>query len=371
MNGHIRQRSNGSFELRYRAGNKTVTTTFRGGKRDAERELRRLLTMVDRNVHPDDPDRQTVGRWLEKWLEITKPEVAARTYITREAAIRVHLKPALDGILLGRLAPADLQNFYAKIGTGGLKASSARGVCSILNTALNRAVELRLIGSNPGDAVRKRKPKRVQATRPMVLDRQQCQALIAAAKGNDIYIAVLIALSTGMRRNEILALRWDHIDLAGGEIHVEQSVVFIKGTTTRKTPKNGKTRVVTIPDAIVLELRRLKREQAEQLLHLGIRQTSLTEVCLRGADGTIRSPYSLSDAFAALVKRTGLPACNFHSTRHTHASELLRAGVPVNVAAVRLGHSDGGMLLLKTYAHTTDEMARDAARRIGAMFEKL
>jgi integrase len=371
MTGHIRARSAGSYELRYQADGKTITKTFRGGKREAERELRRLLSLVDNNRHPNDPDRLTVAQWLARWLLIIKPEVAAQTWVNCETAVRVHLIPALGAIQLARLAPGDLQQFYSAIGAGTLMASSARRVCSIFNTAITRAVELRLIAANPGDVVRKRMPRREAPTAIAVLDHLQCAQLLAAARPTDIYAPILTGLATGMRRNEILALQWDHVDLVAGEVHVDESVVHIRGVTTRKAPKNGRSRNITIPAEVVAELRRIRREQAEALLALGVRQDGSTPVCMRGADGTIRSPYSLSDAFTALVKRAGLPACNFHTLRHSHASELMRAGVPVNVAAARLGHSDGGMLLLKTYAHTTDAMARDAATRIGALFGKL
>lgn len=371
MTGHIRQHSAGSFELRYRAGSKTKTETFRGTKREAQRRLRELLTLVDHNRHPNDPERQTVEQWLARWLSIIKTEVAAQTWVNCEVAVRVHLVPALGGIQLARLSPADLQNLYGALNIGELKASSARRVCSILNTAIARAVELRLLAVNPADAVRKRMPKREAQGSVKALDHVECEALLAAAKDSDIYPAVLLGLATGMRRNEILALRWDRVDFSAEEIRVEQSVVHIRGVTTRKAPKNGQSRTITLPAEVMAELRRIKREQAEELLRLGVRQAGSTEVCLRGADGAIRSPYSLSDAFVALVKRAGLPACNFHTLRHSHASELLRMGVPVHVAAARLGHKDGGALLLKVYAHSTDKAAREAADRISGMFSKL
>lgn len=366
--GHVRARSRGSFELRYQVGGKTKTETFRGTKRDAQRRLRELLTLVDQNRHPDDPDRLTVAQWLDRWLGIVKAEVAARTWIGCEVAARVHIAPALGDRPLARLAPSDLQQFYSAISASGLKASSARQVCSVLNTALNRAVELRLISTSPADAVRKRMPKPDAPGAVAVLDHVQCGTLLAAARDSDIYMPVLIGLATGMRRNEILALRWQHLDFEAQEIHVEQSVVYIRGETTRKGPKNGKARTIAVPAEVMSELRRLRAAQAEGLLHLGVRQTGATEVCRRGADGAIRTPQSLSDAFALLAKRAGLGACNFHMLRHSHASELLRMGVPVHVAASRLGHQDGGALLLKVYAHTTDQAARDAADRIRGLF---
>src|SRR6266496_3994525 len=201
MTGHIRQRSAGSYELRYRASSsKTITTTFRGGKREAERELRRLLSLVDNNRHPNDPDRLTVAQWLERWLSILKTKIAAQTWIVHEAAVRVHLVPALGAIQLARLAPGDLQQFYGAIGAGRLKASTARQVCKILNIAINRAVELRLISTNPGDAVRKRRPRPEAPTAMAVLDHLQYRHLLAAARPTDLYAPILIGGVTGMRR---------------------------------------------------------------------------------------------------------------------------------------------------------------------------
>jgi integrase len=372
MNGHIRQRSAGSWEVRYRAAGKIRTATVRGGKRDAERRLRELLTLVDQNRHPDDPERLTVERWLDRWLGIVKTELATQTHLGYESAVRVHIAPAIGDRQLVRLAPVDIQAFYTGLSAGHIQASTARRIATVLSAALNRAVELRLIPNSPATAVRKRRPRPPSVPEtPAVLDREQCEALIAEARGSDIYIAVLLGLATGMRRNEILALRWGQIDLAVGLIRVAESIVHIKGETTRKTPKSGQTRIVTIPPEVVADLRTLKAEQAEALLRLGVRQDNSTEACRRGADGYMRTPRALSSAFTTLAKHAGMPACNFHVMRHSHASELLRLGAPVHAVAARLGHRDGGALLLKTYAHVTDAVARDAAARLGSLFAKL
>jgi integrase len=335
MTGHIRQRWPGSWEIRYRAGSKTKTETVRGGKRDAQRRLRELLTLVDRNQHPNDPDRLTVAAWLDRWLGIVKAELAAQTHMGYETAVRVHIAPALGDRLLTRLAPADVQNFYSALSAGAIQASTARRICTILSAALNRAVELRLIAASPAAALRKRQPQPA-ATGPMVLDRQQCEILLAAARENDVYIAVLLGLATGMRRNEILALRWDQVAFDAAEIRVEHSIVHMHGVTTRKAPKNGEARSITIPPEVVAELRGIKAGQAEQMLRLGVRQNASTEACRRGADCEMPTPRALSAAFERLAKRAGMPACNFHVMRHTHASELLRLGVPVHAVAKRL-----------------------------------
>jgi integrase len=316
--GTIRQRSPGSFEIRYQVGRKTKTETFRGGKREAEKRLRALLSLVDKNLHPYDPDRLTVAGWLQRWLGIIEPEVAKQTHANYEAMVRSWIEPALGSFQLARLSPADLQGFYTTIAASRLRPSSAAHACIVLNIALSRAVELRLIVTHPGKAVRKRKPRAAAPTadRP-VLDRDQCTTLLAAARATDLYVLVLTGLATGARRSEILALRWDDVDFDAGEINIRESIVRLRGVTTRETPKNGKSRVVTIPDPIVAELRRIKRVQAEELLRVGVRQDGTTEVCRRGADGTIRSPLSVTNAFLRLVQ-AGRPArCDVsHSSAH-------------------------------------------------------
>lgn len=371
MTGHIRQRSPGSWEIRYRAGSKTRTETLRGGKRDAQRRLRELLTLADHGRHPDDPDKLTVGRWLDRWLGYVKAEKAAQTHLNYKTVVETHIKLALGDVLLSRLTPARLQEFYSTIGASGLKASSIKQYCTILRIALARAVELRLLAVNPADGIRKRLPKPpAPAHHHHVLDRKQCATILAAAKGSEFYPPIMLALATGARRNEILALRWADVDLDGAELCIRESIVRLGGETSRKAPKNGEQRTVTLPPEAVAELRRLKREQAMQLLRLGVRQDAAIEVCRRGGDGRMMNPHTLTVAFARLAKRLGL-TCHFHDLRHAHASELLRQGVPVHVAAARLGHKDGGALLLRTYAHATDDAARDAANKVGGLLGKL
>ena len=181
--GHIRQRSPGSWEIRYRAGGKTKTETVRGGKRDAQRRLRELLTLADQGRHPENPDRLTVAQWLVRWLGIVKPELAAQTHIGYETVVRVHVVPAIGDRQLSRLAPADIQNFYSVLSAGKLQASTARRIATTLNAALNRAVELRLIAISPAAPLRKRQPKPAASDMPAVLDRQQCETLLSGGTG--------------------------------------------------------------------------------------------------------------------------------------------------------------------------------------------
>jgi integrase len=371
--GHIRERSPGAFELRYSLGTdpatgkrKIATATFRGSKKDADKELRRLLYQVDQNQHPKDPDRLTTGQWLQRWLEQTRGEVAPQTHRRYETAVRNHLVPTLGHVLLVRLSPVDVQGLYSCLAQGTLAPRSRRHVALILTNALNRAVEQRLIATSPAQPLRRRLP-RVERREMAVLDQSQSQQLLVAARPTALYPAIMLALATGMRRNEALALRWTNVDFDRGSILVAESLEEIGKTIRVKPPKNDKARTVTLPASANEELRCLKRDQAEQLLGLGVRQTGDTLVCTR-EDGSMLRPSMLSDGFRALIRRTGLPVIRFHDLRHSHATQLLLAGVHPKVAAERLGHADVG-LTLNTYSHVLPGMQEDAAARIDAVFQ--
>jgi integrase len=367
VNGHIRPRSPGSFELRYRVGAKTVTTTFRGGKRDAERELRRLLRLVDENQHPNDPDRLTLAQWLERWLGQVRGETAPQTHLRYESVCRVHIVPALGEFLLTRVGVSDVQSFYSALASGtDLSARSRKNISKVLTNALNRAVEQRLIATSPAQALKKRLP-RVEQAEMRVLDQAQSQQLLAFARSDILYPAIFIALATGARRGEILALTWSRVDFDRSSIRISESVEQIASSIRMKPPKSGTFRTVDIGSAVLEELRRLKVEQAEALLALGIRQTTSTLVCCR-PDGAMLTPSQLSDNFRkTLIRKSGLPRVRFHDLRHSHASQLLAAGVNIKVVAERLGHADPA-ITLRVYSHLMPGAQAEAAARIDAIF---
>jgi len=381
--GHIRERSPGSFELRYDLGTdlatgrrKTVTTTVRGSRKDAERELRRLLHAVDTGQHVD-PNRLTVRDWLCRWLDIIRPELAPRTYGRYAEIVRDQLLPALGNIPLAKLAPAQIQDFHSKLATGerrdgkegGLSSGSRRLVHAVLRISLNRAVELQHLFKNPCDALRRRLPK-AEKHEMVTLSPDQATALLQASRDRpSVYISIFIALMTGARRGEACALRWRNVDLDRGVIRVAESLEQTKGGTLRfKAPKNGKSRAITLPTSAIAELRQLKRDQAERLLRVGIRQDGATLLCAQD-DGRALAPDVLTAAFTRLVRSLGdgFPRVHFHSLRHSHATQLLLAGVHPRVAQERLGHATAAMTL-DIYSHVTSAMQEDAAAKIDAIF---
>ena len=204
--GHIRERSPGSWELRYglrtnpgTGRRRTITSTVRGTRRDAEKELRRLLRTLDTGEHVD-PTRITVGDWLGAWLVAVKGEVSPRTYERYAEIVGNFLVPELGALPIAKLAPANIQTAYAKWATGGrrdgktggLAARTRRHIHRVFNAALVRAVEQQVIARNPADAFRKRLPK-VERKEMVTLSPPQSRQLLDAIAHARVYWPVLLA----------------------------------------------------------------------------------------------------------------------------------------------------------------------------------
>ena len=202
------------------------------------------------------------------------------------------------------------------------------------------------------------------------LTAEQSTVLLAAIRHTRVYWPVLIALSTGMRRGEVLALRWKNVELDRGVVRVVESLEQTRSGGLRfKAPKTDRARAVTLPTFAVEDLRRRKREQAEELLALGIRLNGETLVCAR-ADGEPHQPRSLTHEFTYLVARiSDLPRVRFHDLRHSHATQLLLAGVHPKVAQERLGHSTISTTL-DLYSHVSATIQEDAAAQLDSAFRR-
>jgi integrase len=379
--GHIRQRTPGSWELRYSLGRdpasgkrRVVTTTVQGKRRDAEKELRRLLRTLDTGEHVD-PSRMTLRQWLTTWLATVREEITPKSHERYAEIVENFLVPALGNLPLVKLAPSQIQDAYNTWGTsgrrdgkaGGLSARTRRHIHRILRSALARAVEQQLLARNPADAFRKRLPK-VEHREMVTLSAEQSAHLLEAIKHTRIYWPVLLALSAGVRRGEVFALRWKNVDLERGSLRVVESLEQTKLGIRFKAPKSGKARAITLPVFAINELKRLKRLQAEELLMLGVRQTGETLVCAR-ADGQPLQPQSLTHQFTRLINRVkDLPRVRFHDLRHSHATQLLLAGVHPKVAQERLGHATI-TTTLDLYSHVTETMQSDAAEKLDVLFQ--
>ncbi len=371
-NGSIECRSSGSYRIRYSLGRDPVTgnrkfgsKTVTGTSNEAERELRRLLRTVDTGEHVA-PSRIKVGDWLELWVTSTKAEVSPKTHERYAEIVRCYLKPALGSIALQRLTPADIQRAYNNFERNP-SPRTRRHIHRILKSVLTRAVEQQALPRNPADALNKRMP-RVEHKPINALTVEQSTRLLKAIRHTTTYWPTLIALATGMRRGEILALRWKSLDLERGIIRVVESLEQTKAVLRFKSTKSNKSRAVPLPKFAIAELRRLKVEQAENLLRLGVRQSSEGLVCGR-EDGEPKQPSSVTHEFTYLVGRVaGLPKVRFHDLRHSHATQLLAAGVHPKIVQERLGHSTIA-ITMDLYSHVSETMQSDATTRLDQEYQ--
>ncbi len=374
----IRTRADGTYEIRISTGLDPETGKYgrvsyyvHGSRSEAVRKRRELLKQMDDGALVG-PSRQTLGAYLTEWLTYCESKgLSPTTLAGYRDIVRLHLKPTLGRIPLQKLSPAQIERLYVSLqigvdeGGAGLGARSTLHVHRVLHTALKRAVRLQMMARNPCEMVEAPKPK--PATTNALDERGVRDMLEALAPGSDttLYVAVLLAVYTGMRRGELLALRWSDIDLKARTLTVARSVVITEdhGLAFKK-PKSGRVRTISISERAASELQNHKGRQAEERLSLGAAYQD-TGLVLARADGGPLHPAAFSARWQKARADFGVPV-RFHDLRHTHATLLLKGGESIRVVADRLGHSSP-TLTLSTYAHVLPGQDAAAAARFDAM----
>jgi integrase len=380
MAGHVRQRTPGSWQITVEgpkdgAGKrKAIIKTIRGTKKQAELEMRRIQHEIDNGVFTQ-PSKLTVGAFLERWLnDYAKTNTSAKTQERYAQLIGRNTVPVLGSVLLDKLTPLQIQGFYTHLlesgrldGKGGLSAKTVVQIHRILREALKHAVRWRELSTNPADAVEPPRPKRVDVS---VFDDEQVVKLVEAVTGTPLYLPVVLGITTGMRRGEILGLRWQDVDLKAGTLAVRQSLEETKAGLAFKEPKTPKSRrVVALPDFTVQALVKHKAAQAQQKLQSDRDAYREHGLVIAWPDGKPFRPHYITLGFARVAKSLGLPSTRFHDLRHTHASQLMHEGEHPKVVSERLGHSTVG-ITLDRYSHLLPGMQEEAARRIDARLRR-
>lgn len=374
MRGSIVKRSKDSWTVILNLGRDSATgkrkqqwVTVRGTKRDAERKLAELQHQMDTGTFIR-PSKLTLGAFLQEWLQsYVATNVRAATLEGYRIIVERHLTPALGAIVLSELRPTHLQGYYAKAlkegrrdGGGGLSARTVVHHHRVLREALSHAVKWGHVGRNVADAV---DPPRAVDREMNALDPGGVERLLDAARSTMYFPLIHLATFTGMRRSELLGLRWKDVDLNKGTVSIAQVLHCLPGgRIVFDQPKTAKSRrLVTLSPAPALALRAYQETVEADLALLG---TTLAgdRLVFCQVDGSPLLPNTVTHAFAKTVQRAGLAGITFHSLRHTHASILLQQGVSSKTVAERLGHSTV-VITLDTYSHVTPGVKEDAANR--------
>ena len=304
--------------------------------------------------------------YLKRWLkDYVWPNLAPRTAEGYEHIIRRHLSPALGSITLTQLKPEHLQRYYSEKLTGGLSAQTVRHHHTALHKALQTAVEWGLLSRNVADAV---SPSRVQSAEMQTWDEDNITTFLEFAKDSPYYALFYLALFTGMRRSELLALRWCDVDLLLCQVYVSRSLHILKGgKVIFRSPKTAKgRRTIALPPSAVLLLKEHREKQKLERAMLGISLTD-DDLVFSHFDGEPLLPNTITHAWIKLVRRVGIKPIRLHDARHSHASLMLKQGAHPKIVQERLGHASI-QITLDTYSHVAPGLQEAAAARFDEAF---
>ncbi len=369
MRGSITRRGKRSWRLKFdverKAGRRQIRyVTVKGTRKDAEAELAKLVNAINAGTFVDPTDI-TVVEWLHKWLATQK--LSPRSEETYAVTV-ARLVNAIGHIKLQKLKPADLYDMQLlkRDGTPVAEAT-ARQARRVLKSALQTAVEIELVSRNVAAIG---KPPTAGTSKVDTLTAEEIARLLEALKGSDLLTLAKLAISTGARRGELLALRWLDINLDAGELKIERTLErTTKGGVRFKPPKtDAGLRTVSLPPSAVTMLREHWKQQLELRFQLGMGRHDADALVFCKFDGAPLDADHLAVRWRrAITKIDGFPKATLHWLRHTHCSALIAAGRdPVEVAR-RMGHSSP-VVTMSIYAHAFRDKPDTAS---AAAIEKL
>jgi integrase len=347
-----------------------LSKMFRGTRREAEKEQDRLRAEVLRQgPTASRPDRTPLRDFLAAWLprHVVEKELRPTTATSYDERIRCQIVPALGAVRLADLTPATVQEWIGDMRAGSgpfarpVSPRTAAYARTVLRVALQDAVMEGRIPLNPVDRTRppKQRPRRVGAFTPEEADLLFERADRASRIGN----LLRLAFWTGLRRGELLGLRWADVDLEAGLLSVRASRVRVRGRAVEQDPKSAAgRRTLHLPAPAVEALRRQRADQARERLAAGETYEDRGYV-FATALGRGLSPTNVSRDFRRLRDAAGLRPLPLHALRHANASVMVASGVDPVVAAKRLGHARVS-LYMDTYGHLYGDADAEAARRI-------
>jgi integrase len=373
--GHVRRRGARSWELKFDAGGdgqtgkrKTRYASFRGTKRDAEIELARLITAAAAGTLAE-PSKTTVGAYLLAWMD-GPHGLAGKTAERYRQLIDAQIIPHLGTIVLQKLKPAHIADWHGKLIMGGgkdgrpLSARTVGHAHRVLHRALARAATVELVSRNVASVV---KPPKVNEIEIESLKAGEIDTVLNALKGHTLEPIAVLALSSGARRGEMLALSWANVDLDAGTIKIERSLEQTKAGLRFKAPKTrNSSRVVSLPPIAVDALRAHRRSRLELRMALGQGKPEPDALVFSTFDDNPIPPNDLSRDWRRFVLARRLPPISFHGLRHSHVSALIAAGVDVLTVSRRIGHASP-VVTMKVYAHLFSETDKTAAKAIAAV----
>ena len=380
MTGSIKQRSRGSYQVAIYMGldsngeQQYHRETVRGTKHDAQVRLAELLNSLHRG-ETVKASKMTLGEYLDQWLSAyAKANVSPKTFERYEEIVRLTIKPHMGTIVLDRLQPIQLQQFYStlqesgrkkksKSGKTGLSARTVLHVHRLLHQALKRAVKWQLLIRNPCEAV---EPPRPESHEMRTLNEAESAWLLEAALETRLYPGILLGVATGLRRGEVLGTRWSDIDFTSKKLVVNQAIEKTNAGIRFKQPKTKRSRrPVALPEFAVSALRTFRAQQDDERKLYGADYATHDLVCAR-PDGSPMDPDNYSSDVIKFMKKIGLAGVSFHKLRHGYATHLFAQNVHPKIVQELLGHSTIA-ITMDLYSHLIPGMQEDAVAKLDSV----
>lgn len=371
--GNIRKRKDGRWEGRYTAGyhpetGKRITKNVLGKTQAEVKDKLRAALEATKGVNVARADDYTVASWLTEWYDLyAQPNIRLSTANRYDLFINKYINPRIGKIKLNKLTSRDLQKLYKELiesgrvqpkgGKAGLSSTTARGVHLMLHSALERARKEKLISFNPTeDCIA---PK-IQKKEMNILKPEDLGAYLQAAEKHDALPMFYLELVSGLRKGELVALRWDDLDITRKTISVSRQLVRNpNGEVALSRPKTETSvRQVSIP-----------QEAVDLLIQERTKHPDSPYMFPSPTTGEMYHPDSVVNIHKKILKDAGLPHLRFHDLRHTFATLALQNGIDVKTVSAMLGHYDAGFTL-RTYTHATRQMQDEAAQKMGSFMSQ-
>ena len=325
---------------------------------EAANDLRRGMLAVGSNT--------TLQEYLENWLEnVHKPTIRLSTYLNYRKLLKNYLVPGLGKVKIHRLTPQQVQGFYSQKISQGLAPKTVNNIHGVLHKALDNAVKWNILARNVCDAVT---PPRIPRKEKNVLAKQQAHTLLEEVRAHRLEALLTLAITTGMREGELLALHWQDVNFEDCSLQVKRAVSYLKGYGyVESEPKTAKgRRMIKLPVFVVDILMRHKVQQEEQRREVGGAWIE-KDLVFTNAQGYFYSASTLRKVFRRFLVSIGLPHMRFHDLRHSAATILLIMGVHPKIVQEILGHSQITMTL-DVYSHALPSMQEDVIKQWDSEF---
>jgi integrase len=333
--------------------------TFRGSFRAAQHFLNTRLAMRDQGRELANP-AMTLNQYLDRWLEMAaRPRLRTRSFTDYKLLLGRYVRPTLGDEGLASLRPFDIQTMYNAMQHRRLSPRTIRYTHAVLHAALEQAVRWRLVDSNPASGIDLPKPRRAEIR---VMRPDEARRFLDHIAGTRHGALFGLALTTGMRPSEYLALRWSDIDWEEETASVTRSLKKGRGWSFAPTKRSRSRRVVKLGARVVVQLRALWRADVSEL---GETPLDIRPIFRSLSGQPVNSDY-LARVFKRQLQEAGLPPMRLYDLRHTAATLALSAGVPAKVISEQLGHASSAFTL-DVYTHVLPHLQADAVRRVEAL----